>query len=89
MEWVLWGVVALILAVAAVAGSGRLGSMPDAVRDVPEPQLPPGRLAGDDLRSLPLAIGPRGYSVGQVDALLARLARQLDDDATERLSDLR
>ena len=79
MEWFLWSCVVAILGLAAVAGSGRFGSMPAAVRDVPTPQLPDGPLRGDDLRGVRFAVATRGYSMSQVDALLDRLAVQLDD----------
>ena len=78
MQWVLWTAVVVVLGLAAVAGSGRFGSMPDAVRDVPTPQLPEGPLIGDDLRAVTFATVTRGYSMAQVDALLDRLAWQLD-----------
>lgn len=78
MEWVLWMVVVIVAGLAAVAGSGRFGSMPEPVRDVPIPQLPDGDLTGDDVRRLQFATVVRGYSMAQVDALLDRLARQLD-----------
>lgn len=79
MEWLLWIAVVIILGLAAVAGSGRFGSMPAAVHDTPAPTLPDGELAGDDLRRVQFATVVRGYSMAQVDALLDRLARQLDD----------
>lgn len=79
MEWVLWIAVVVILGLAAVAGSGRFGSMPDPVRDQPTPTLPEGDLTADDLRHLQFATVVRGYSMTQVDALLDRLAGQLDD----------
>lgn len=85
MEWLLWIGVVVILGLAAVAGSGRFGSMPDPVRDVPIPELPEGDVTGEDLRRVRFATVMRGYSMAQVDALLDRLARQLDDpDAAGR-----
>lgn len=78
MEWLLWMVVVVVLGLAAVAGSGRFGSMPDPVYDAPVPQLPDRDLTGDDLRRLQFATVVRGYSMAQVDALLDRLAWQLD-----------
>lgn len=84
MEWFLWGMVILVLGLAAVAGSGRLGGLPPTVRDAPVPELPDGPLTGDDVRRVQFEVTPRGYSMSQVDDLLARIAVQLDavaDDA--------
>lgn len=79
MEWLLWMVVVVVLGLAAVAGSGRFGSMPAPVHDVPIPTLPDGDVTADDLRRIQFATVTRGYSMAQVDALLDRLAWQLDD----------
>lgn len=81
MQWFLWSLVPVVLLLAAVAGSGRFGAMPDAVRDTPTPTYDPGPLTGDDVRGVRLAIVPRGYSIAQVDELLDRLAGQLDATA--------
>lgn len=80
MEWILWTAVVVILGLAAVAGSGRFGSMPEPVRDTPTPSFPDGDLRGDDLRRARFAVVTRGYSMAQVDALIDRLAWQLDDE---------
>lgn len=79
MEWLLWIVVVVILGLAAVAGSGRFGAMPPPVFDAPVPSLPEGALGADDLREVQFAVVTRGYSMTQVDELLERLARQLED----------
>lgn len=78
MEWFLWMVAVAVLGLAAVAGTGRFGGMPDPVSDVPGPALPDSPLTGDDLRRVRFGISLRGYSPGQVDAVLSRLADQLD-----------
>jgi DivIVA domain-containing protein len=78
MEWVLWMIAVVILGLAAVAASGRLGEMPATVTDTPRPHLPAGELTGDDLRGLRFGVVTRGYSMQQVDELLEVLARQLD-----------
>lgn len=79
MEWLLWMIAVAILGLAAVAGSGRLGELPGTVTDTPRPHVPTGVLTGEDLRSLRFAVVTRGYSMDQVDELLDRLARQLDE----------
>ena len=78
MEWVLAGVAVVILGLAAVVASGALGGLPPGVDGLPVPALPPGELTAADLRQARFAVVARGYSMAQVDALLARLARQLD-----------
>jgi DivIVA domain-containing protein len=78
MQWVLWMIAVAVLGLAAVAASGRLGELPGTVTDSPRPHVPTGVLSGDDLRGLRFAVVPRGYSMDQVDELLDRLARQLD-----------
>lgn len=78
MEWVLWMAAAAVLGLAALAGSGRLGEMPDTVSDTPRPHLPEGDLTAEDLRDVQFAVVTRGYSMTQVDELLDRLARQIE-----------
>ncbi|QIK73941.1 DivIVA domain-containing protein [Propioniciclava coleopterorum] len=80
MEWFLWGMVVVVLGLAAVAAAGRFGGMPTtAVHDSPVPELPDRPLTGDDLRHLRFAVTPRGYSMAQIDDLLDRLALELDE----------
>lgn len=78
MEWFLWALAVVVLGLAAVAGSGRFGAMPQPVHDAPVVHLPEGDLTGADLRAVQFAVATRGYSVSQVDELLARMASQLD-----------
>ena len=79
MQWFLWGLVVLIVGLAALVAAGRFGGMPaTAVHDSPIPEFPADRdLDGDDLRRTRFAITTRGYSMAQVDDLLDRLATQL------------
>lgn len=85
MIWLLSSVVILVLGASAVIASGRWGEMPEVVDDRPVPALPAGELGPDDLRQARFAVVTRGYSPVQVDALIARLAAQLEagDDAEE------
>jgi DivIVA domain-containing protein len=78
MEWAISILAVVILGLAAVASTGRLGEMPATVTDTPQPHVPAGTLIGDDLRGLRFAVVARGYSMQQVDELIDRLANQLD-----------
>ncbi|WP_030484711.1 DivIVA domain-containing protein, partial [Nocardioides aequoreus] len=78
MSWVF--AVLLVLAVGAVVvvfagGGGSMGPAYDDQRDV---LLPEGPLTGPDLREVRFNTAVRGYRADEVDALLERLARQLD-----------
>lgn len=81
MEWILAGFVILALAAAAVIGSGRWGAMPPVVDDRFPGLVPAGELDAADLRDVRFSVVPRGYSMAQVDALLARLADQIERPA--------
>ncbi len=80
MEWVLAALAVVAIAMAAVASTGRGGAMPDLVDDRDAPDLPTGDITAADLRSVTFAVVPRGYSMAQVDHLMARLAEQLGAD---------
>lgn len=81
MEWILAGLAIVVLAAAAMVGSGRWGEMPPVVDDRYPGMVPDGTLTGDDLRATRFKVVPRGYSMTQVDELLARLTQQLDRGA--------
>jgi DivIVA domain-containing protein len=71
-------VVALIGGVAVVA-SGRGGSMAEVFDDRPDADVPAeGALTPSDLRRVTFGTVFRGYRMSEVDALLDRLAAQLD-----------
>ena len=79
MVWFIGVLVVVAIGLAFLAASGRLGSMPEPIDDRPGPDLPArGELNADDLREVKFAVVPRGYSMAQVDALLVRLANQMD-----------
>ena len=87
MEWVLSIVAVVILGLAAVVASGRFGEMPATVTDTPRPHLPSGTLSGESLRGRRFGVVTRGYSMQQVDELLDRLARQLDEHRPDSATD--
>jgi DivIVA domain-containing protein len=85
---VLWFWVVVLVAIigaVAVVAAGRGGSMADVYDDRPDASLPTGRpLTAEDLRTLRLNTGVRGYRMDEVDALLERLqAEMLSREADE------
>ncbi len=85
MEWFLAALAIGVVGLAAAASTGRFGEMPDVVDDRVHPSVPEtGPLTGDDVRDIQFAVVPRGYSMEQVDALLQRLASQIDREDTAR-----
>lgn len=78
MEWLIWALVPVVLWLAALAGNGRFGDMPGPVRDAAAPVLPDGPLSAGDVRGIRFGLAWRGYSMDQVDAVMDRLARQLE-----------
>jgi DivIVA domain-containing protein len=63
-----------------MVASGRGGSMAPAYDDRPDLALPEGRpLAAQDLRTVRFPLALRGYRMSDVDAVLARLATELED----------
>jgi len=78
MTWFIVILAVVVIGIAWVIAQGRLGGMPPLVDDRPGPDLADAAISGDDLRGLRLAVTMRGYSMEQVDALLDRLANQLD-----------
>ena len=79
MMWFFAALVVAVLLGIAVVASGRVGSMPPAYGDHPDVVLPDGPLGPDDLRRLRLPVTGRGYARDEVDALLDRLATQLEE----------
>lgn len=78
--WFFAVLVVLAMGGIAVVASGRVGSMPPAYDDRPDVVLPDGPLGAEDLRRVRFPLAVRGYRMDDVDALLDRLARQLEDD---------
>lgn len=79
MTWVVTVLLVLLVGALALLVAERGGaSMPAAYDDRPDVSLPDGPLRGDDLRGVRLNTAVRGYRADEVDALLARLADELD-----------
>ena len=62
-----------------VVAAGRGESMAPAESDDPPLDLPEGELSGTDLRRVRFNVAFRGYRAAEVDALIERLAAQLDE----------
>jgi DivIVA domain-containing protein len=68
----------VLIGAIAIVASGRGDSMAEVYDDRPDASLPMGRpLNADDLHSVRLNTGVRGYRMDEVDALLARLEAEM------------
>ena len=79
MTWVLAILIVLALGGVAVVAAGKGTPMADAYDDRPDALVPGDRpLVGADLRRVRFSLALRGYRMSEVDALLDRLAAQLE-----------
>lgn len=84
MTWFFAILIVLAMGGVAVVASGRGGSLPEEYDDRPDVRVPAtGPLTGDDVRGVRFSLGVRGYRMSEVDALLERLATQLDEEAED------
>ena len=80
MMWLFAVLIVLAMAGVAMVASGRGGSMAPAYDDRPDLALPEGRpLAAEDLRTVRFPLALRVYRMSDVDAVLARLATELEE----------
>ena len=85
MVWLFGIVVVLVLGGIAAVAAGRGGVMPDDDRDLPPSRVPDsGPLTAAHLRAVRFPLALRGYRMADVDALLSRLASQLETDDRDR-----
>ena len=85
MTWFFAVLIVLAMGAVAVVASGRGASLGTAYDDRADVRLPVDRpVTGNDLRGLRFNTALRGYRASEVDALLERLATQLDDQSPER-----
>lgn len=88
MTWFFAILVVLAMGGVAVVAAGRGGSMPPAHGDRPDVVLPTDRPVGaGDLRTVRFPLALRGYRMSDVDALLARLATEMEDRGADRGAD--
>jgi DivIVA domain-containing protein len=80
MEWFIMAIAFVVLGVAAVVAAGSGGSMPrDPVRDTYAMAVSDEPLDSSTVRGLRFGVALRGYAMDQVDAVLDRLAAELDE----------
>jgi DivIVA domain-containing protein len=81
MTWFFAVLIVIVMGGVAVVATGRGGSMAETFDDRPDARVPvDGPLSARDLRSVRFGTALRGYRMSEVDALLDRLATELDDE---------
>lgn len=85
MTWFLAALIVAIIGAVAVVAAGKGAGLQPADVDQPDLELPAdGPITGTDLRTLRFNTAVRGYRMAEVDALLDRLADQLDHGPSGR-----
>ena len=85
MSWFFALVVVALMGVTAVVATGRAGSMAEVYDDRPDSVVQAdGPLTARDLRAVRFSTSLRGYRMSEVDALLDRLAEELDRAGEDR-----
>jgi DivIVA domain-containing protein len=78
--WFFATLIVLAMGGIAVVASGRGTPMAEVYDDRPDAAVPAsGPIAAEDLRTVRFSLALRGYRMSEVDALLDRLARQLEE----------
>lgn len=70
----------LVMGAIAMVAAGRGTPLAPTYDDRPDVSVPAGTLRGDDLRRVRFSLAFRGYRMSEVDALLDRVAAQLEAD---------
>ena len=80
MTWLFAILIVLALGGIALVAAGRGAPLAEAYDDRPDASVPAdGPLRAEDLRRVRFSLALRGYRMSDVDALLARLATELED----------
>ncbi|MGH3371868.1 MAG: DivIVA domain-containing protein [Nocardioidaceae bacterium] len=80
MTWFFAVLVVLLMGAVAVVAAGRGGHMAEVYDDRPDARVPAdGPLTGDYIRRVRFSTALRGYRMSEVDALLDRLATELEE----------
>jgi DivIVA domain-containing protein len=79
MTWFFAVLIVAVMGGIAVVAAGRGGSMAEAFDDRPDARVPAdGPLTAQDLRRVRFSTAVRGYRMSEVDALLDRLAAEIE-----------
>jgi DivIVA domain-containing protein len=79
MTWLFAVLVVVVMGVVAVVATGRGGGMAEVFDDRPDSVVPAdGPLTAGDLRRVRFTTALRGYRAAEVDALLDRLATEME-----------
>lgn len=81
MMWFFAILIVLALGGIALVAAGRGAPLAEVYDDRPDATVPAGRIAPDDLRRVRFSLALRGYRMSEVDALLDRLAAQLENES--------
>lgn len=80
MMWFFAILIVLAMGGVAMVAAGKGAPLAEVYDDRPDALVPTdGPLTGRDLRRVRFSLGFRGYRMSEVDALLDRLARELDE----------
>jgi len=80
MMWFFAILIVLAMGGIAMVAAGRGAPMAPAYDDRPDATVPrDGVVGADDLRRVRFSLALRGYRMSEVDALLSRLAREMED----------
>jgi DivIVA domain-containing protein len=79
MTWFFAVLIVVVMGGVVVVATGRGGAMAETYDDRPDARVPAdGPLTAHDLRRVRFGTALRGYRMSEVDALLDRLAAELD-----------
>jgi DivIVA domain-containing protein len=79
MTWFFAVLIVAVMGGIAVVAAGRGGSMAETFDDRPDSRVPvDGPLTAQDLRRVRFSTAVRGYRMSEVDALLDRLAAEIE-----------
>lgn len=88
MTWFFSIVIVAVIGVVAVVATGRGGSMAQTYDDRPDSLVPAGtELTARDLRRVRFSTAFRGYRMAEVDALLDRLAAEVEARDPDRIAE--